>query len=130
MLLFSSKERKAFMILDNLDAQTSTAILGWNGKGLVGYAVRGGEGTWSCYGQDEMGEARRTYRRAGAAMKWLRRTANARRFESLAAPDELGEVLQESACPGLVADDAMACLSDPTPRTLAYAMFRLEGAPV
>lgn len=114
------------MILKNLNAQDSAAILGWNGSGLVGYAVRGRD-AWACYARDDMGEARRTYKRAGAAMRWMRHTTKAKRFESLAVSDELDEILQEIVTHTPDVNDPTDCLSDPTPRTLAYAQFRLQS---
>lgn len=112
------------MVLTNLNAQDSAAILGWSRDGLAGYAIHAGD-CWSCYGRDSLGEARRIYRRAGAAMRWLRQTARAQRFESLADPDELNEVLASAMSRDDVASPT-ASLRDPTPRTLACTRSRAQ----
>ena len=114
------------MVLTNLNAQDSAAIVGWSSHGLAGYAVHAGD-RWSCYGRDSVGEARRIFRRAGAAMRWLRQTARAQRFESLADPDELSDVLAAAVTrDDLCSAGPVACLSDPAPRTASYAVGRVR----
>lgn len=93
------------MRLINLNLDQSEAVVGWNSRGLVGYALHKGD-TWSCVTSTQPGPLLHVCRHGDAALRWLHENGQAEFFESLDDPRDLNGLIDSQASP--VTKDHMA----------------------
>jgi hypothetical protein len=76
----------------NIDMEQSEAVIGWNQRGLAGYAVHKGN-VWACVACAPPGPVTHVFRRGDAALRWLHDAGAASSFESLADSSDLNHLI-------------------------------------